>query len=101
MRFALPIAVAPPNGASGQSYAATIGAIERFPENGNPRILPMADSSSGGGNALAFIVGGLVVVVAIIAVLVFTGGGGMFGGTKKVDVDISAPALPSAPDPAK
>ena len=58
----------------------------------------MAEGSSGGNSGIAFIVGGLVVVVAVLAAIVFMGGipG---GGSKKVDVNISAPAMPSAPEP--
>ena len=50
------------------------------------------DSSSGAG--MGMIVGALVVIVALIAAFLFFGGGQMFGGgTKKVDVSVSAPQL--------
>ena len=53
---------------------------------------------TGSGAGMGMVLGALVVIVAIIAAVVFMGGGNMFGGgTKKVDVNISAPQLPSAP----
>jgi hypothetical protein len=55
----------------------------------------MADGSGGGGAGVGIVVGALVVVVAIIGVMMFTGGN--FGSTKHVDVNIHAPAAPSAP----
>ena len=54
----------------------------------------MADDS-GGGAGMGIFVGALVVIVAIIGAVVFMGGGKMFGGgTKSVDVNISAPKVP-------
>jgi hypothetical protein len=57
---------------------------------------------SGSGAGMGMIVGALVVVVAIIAVVLVMGGGFLGGGTKKLDVNITAPQLPAAPGaPAK
>lgn len=56
----------------------------------------MAEGSSSGAG-MGMIVGALVVIVALIAAFLFFGGGQMFGGnTKKVDVSVSAPQLPSS-----
>jgi hypothetical protein len=53
-------------------------------------------SESGGNAGLGVIVGALLVLVLIIGAVVVFGGGGLFGGGhKSVDVNISAPSLPS------
>jgi hypothetical protein len=53
----------------------------------------MATRDGGGATpVLAFLVGGLVVVVAVIAYFMYTG-----GQTRQLDVNIKAPAVPSAP----
>lgn len=58
----------------------------------------MAEDGKGSGNSgLAFIVGGLVVVVIVIAWFLFAGGG-MPGGERDVDVDVSLPEAPAAPN---
>jgi hypothetical protein len=58
----------------------------------------MAEGSSSGAG-MGMIVGALVVIVVIVSAVVFMGGGNFFGGdTKKVDVSVSAPQLPT---PAK
>jgi hypothetical protein len=55
--------------------------------------------NSGSGAGMGMIVGALVVVVIIIAAVLYFGGGNILGGnTKKVDVTVSAPQLPT---PAK
>jgi hypothetical protein len=56
----------------------------------------MAESSDSGAG-MGMVLGALVVIVALIAAFLFFGGGNMFGGsTKKVDVNVSAPQLPTA-----
>ena len=58
----------------------------------------MAESTSNGGSAtpwLAFLVGGLVVIVAVIGYFVYSGQS--VAPKKALDVNISAPQLPSAP----
>lgn len=55
----------------------------------------MATGNSGGATPfLAFLVGGLIVVVAVIVYFMYTGG---HTPAKQLDVDIKAPAAPSAP----
>jgi hypothetical protein len=55
----------------------------------------MAARDGGGATPLlAFLVGGLVVVVAVIAYFMYTGNS---APTKQLDVNIKAPAAPSAP----
>ncbi|HEX4198961.1 MAG TPA: hypothetical protein VHZ26_16110 [Caulobacteraceae bacterium] len=55
----------------------------------------MAEGSSSGAG-MGMVVGALVVIVAIIAAVVVFGGGNFLGGaTKKVDVNVSAPQIPS------
>jgi hypothetical protein len=57
----------------------------------------MSENSSGGAG-MGMVVGALVVLVLIIGGFVFLGGGKMFGTSHKtVDVNVSAPQLPSAP----
>jgi hypothetical protein len=57
----------------------------------------MADNGGGGGNAAVVAI--LVIFVIIVGVVLFVFGGQWFGGdkTKKVDVNISAPAKPGKP----
>jgi hypothetical protein len=60
----------------------------------------MAEGSGGGGNSgLAFIVGGLLVVVAVIGFMMFNGGSFSPAPAKKsVDINISAPKVPTPGD---
>jgi hypothetical protein len=57
----------------------------------------MADNGGGGGNAAVVAI--FVIFVIIVAVVLFAFGGRWFGGSgsKKVDVNISAPAKPGKP----
>ena len=60
----------------------------------------MADNSSSGGGGNAAVVAIFVIFVIIVAVVLFAFGGKWFGSggeTKKVDVNISAPAKPGKP----
>ncbi len=60
----------------------------------------MADEGGKGGNTwLAFIVGGLIVVVAIVAWMMFSGGSVEAPSPDQVDVDVSLPEAPAAPNP--
>ena len=54
-------------------------------------------SESSGNSGLAFIVGGLLVLVLVIGALMYFGGGNLFGSghAKSVDVNISAPSVPT------
>jgi hypothetical protein len=57
----------------------------------------MAEGNSSGGNSfLAFLVGGLLVVVAVIGFMMYSGGNFSPAPAKKsVDINISAPKVPS------
>jgi uncharacterized membrane protein len=56
----------------------------------------MADNNGGGGGA-AGVVAIVVIFLIVVAVALFAFRGQLFngGGTKKVDVDIKAPAVPT------
>ena len=57
----------------------------------------MADSNSGGSNAAVVAIFVIFVLIVIAAIFMFGGQffGGSSGGTKKVDVNVHAPAVPS------
>jgi hypothetical protein len=59
----------------------------------------MASDNGGGGGSNAAVVAIVVIFVIVAAVALFMFGGQFFGGggggTKKVDVDVKAPAVPT------
>ena len=52
---------------------------------------------SGSGMGVGMVLGVLGVLIALVVAFLYFGGGNLFGGgTKSVDVNVSAPSMPSA-----
>jgi hypothetical protein len=79
-------------------YSNTLTLLPKSDHECKRRIDSMADNNGGGGGGSnAAVVAILVIFVIIVAAALFFFGGQFFRGggeTKKVDVDINAPAVP-------